>query len=84
MPTRAGTPNVGAIDPKRKTSPVLEETAEESYELRQEVPGDACFFNGERFATGEFVRSGTVVLECRRGVWVEVGPADPVNPQVDG
>jgi hypothetical protein len=81
MAVHAGTPNVGAADPELKTSPVLEETAEESYDLMLQVPGDAaCYFNGEVFATGEFVRSGTVVLECRRGLWVEVGPADPDNP----
>jgi hypothetical protein len=79
--SHTGTPNVGAIDPKLKTSPVLEETAEESYELRQQAPDAAvCFFNGEVFATGEFVRSGAAVFECRRGLWVEVGPADADNP----
>jgi len=31
MTSRTGTPNVGAIDPKLKTSPVMEETDEESY-----------------------------------------------------
>ena len=77
----AGTRNVGAIDPKLKTSPVLEETAEESYELRHDVPDPSiCFFNGEAFSTGEFVRSGAAVLECQNGVWDEVGPADPDNP----
>jgi hypothetical protein len=81
MASHAGTPNVGAIDPKLKTSPVLEETAEETYELRQSVPdAPVCFFNDEAFATGQFVRSGAAVLECRRGVWVEIGPADPGNP----
>ena len=81
MAAHAGTRNVGAIDPKLKTSPVLEETAEESYELSQDVPDPStCFFNGEAFSTGEFVRSGAAVLECQNGVWVEVGPADPDNP----
>jgi hypothetical protein len=81
MASHAGTPNVGAIDPKLKTSPVLEETAEESYELRQPVPdATVCFFNDEAFATGQFVRSGGAVLECRGGLWVEIGPADPENP----
>lgn len=81
MATHAGTTNVGAIDPELKTSPVLEETAEESYELSQQAPDSAvCFFNGEVFATGEFVRSGAAVFECRRGLWVEIGPADPGNP----
>jgi hypothetical protein len=83
MASSAGTPDVGAIDPQLKTSPVLEQTAEEPYGPRQAVAGDACFFNGERFATGEFVRSGPVVLECRGGLWVEIGPADPLNRQVD-
>jgi hypothetical protein len=83
MASHAGTPNVGAIDPKRKTSPVLEETAEESYEIRQQVPdADAgvCFFNDQVFAKGKFVRSGGAVLECRGGLWIEIGPADPENP----
>lgn len=81
MTPHAGTRNVGAIDPKLKTSPVLEETAEESYEPRHHVPDPSiCFFNGEVFATGEFVRTGAAVLKCQNGVWVEVGPADPDNP----
>jgi hypothetical protein len=73
--------NVGAIDPKLKTSPVLEETAEDADVLRQQVPDAAtCRFNGEVFATGALIRSGAVMFECRRGLWVEIGPADPSNP----
>ena len=73
--------NVGAIDPKLKTSPVFEETAEDADVLGQQAPEAAtCWFNGQAFATGEFVRSGSVVLQCRRGLWVEIGPADPDNP----
>jgi hypothetical protein len=81
MASLAGPRNVGAIDPKLKTSPVLEEMDEESYEPRQAVPGGSvCYFNGEIFATGAIVRSGSAVLECRQGVWVEIGPGDPRNP----
>ena len=81
MASLASPRNVGAIDPELKTSPVLEETDEESYELRQAVPdGSVCYFNGEVFATGAIVRSGSAVLECRQGVWVEIGPGDPRNP----
>jgi hypothetical protein len=81
MASLAGPRNVGAIDPELKTSPVLEETDEESYELRQAVPdGSVCYFNGEIFATGAIVRSGSTVLRCRQGIWVEIGPADPRNP----
>jgi hypothetical protein len=81
MASRTGTPNVGASDPKLKTSPVWEETDEESYYLGQQVAEDSvCYFNNRVYVSGEFVRSGPVILECRRGLWVEVGPSDPENP----
>jgi hypothetical protein len=77
----SGIRNVGAVDPELKTSPVAEEMLEDSDTLRLEVPGVAvCYFNGEVFKTGEVVRSGTMLLECRDGLWVEAGPADPKNP----
>ena len=81
MATSTGTRDVGAVDPKLKTSPIAEEMSEEWQILRQEAPEAAvCYFNGESFPSGSFVRSGTVVLECREGLWTEVGPADPRNP----
>jgi hypothetical protein len=83
MVTNVGTRDVGAVDPKLKTSPIAEEMSEEWQLLRQEVPegsASVCYFNGEAFQSGSFVRSGTVVLECREGLWIEVGPADPRNP----
>jgi hypothetical protein len=76
-----GTRDVGAVDPKLKTSPIAEEMSEEWEVLRQEVPETAvCYFNSEAFQSGAFVRSGAVILECREGLWVESGPADPRNP----
>jgi hypothetical protein len=83
MVTKVGTRDVGAVDPKLTTSPIAEEMSEDWQVLRQEVPEGAasvCYFNGEAFPSGAFVRSGTVVLECREGLWVEIGPADPRNP----
>lgn len=81
MATNVGTRDVGAVDPKLQTSPIAEEMAEDWQILRQEVPeGVVCYFNGEAFQSGAFVRSGSVVLECREGLWVEIGPADPRNP----
>lgn len=83
MVTNVGTRDVGAVDPKLKTSPIAEEMSEDWQVLGQEVPEGAapvCYFNGEAFQSGAFVRSGTVVLECREGLWVEIGPADPRNP----
>jgi hypothetical protein len=73
--------NVGAIDPTLETSPIAEETAEEAYTLSQQAPdAPVCYFNGEVFRTGELVRSGSVILKCRNGLWMEAGPADPSNP----
>jgi 2-keto-4-pentenoate hydratase len=81
MPSHARMRNVGAIDPELRTSPVIEETAEDADALSQLAPDAAtCWFNGEMFATGELIRSGSVVLQCSRGVWVEIGPGDPGNP----
>jgi hypothetical protein len=76
-----GIRNVGAVDPELKTSPVAEEMLEDSDTVRLEVPGGAvCYFNGEAFSVGSVVRSGTMLLECRDGIWVESGPGDPENP----
>lgn len=81
MVSNIGTPDVGAVDPQLKTSPIAEEMSEDWDILRQEVPETAvCYFNGEVFPSGAFVRSGAVVLECREGLWVEIGPSDPRNP----
>lgn len=83
MVTNVGTRDVGAVDPNLKTSSIAQETSEDWHLLRQEVPEGTtpmCYFNGEAFTSGSFVRSGTVVLECREGLWIEIGPADPRNP----
>lgn len=66
--------NVGSVDPDLRNSPVLEESEEDQVVVGQEVPDQSsCYFNGQAYRSGEFVRTGTVVLECRSGVWVEVG-----------
>jgi hypothetical protein len=76
-----GIRNVGAIDPELRTSPVAEELTEDSDTLRLEAPEvDVCYFNGEVFRSGELVRSGTMILKCHDGLWIEAGPADPKNP----
>lgn len=74
-------PEVGDQDPAERNSPIAAEEDEETPFLRQEVPGDAvCWFNDVAYEDGTFVRSGTVVLRCDRGIWIESGPADAENP----
>lgn len=73
-------PQVGAPDPELNTSPIIDES---EYDEHAASPGlddeaAACYFNGEAFAFGEYVQSGSEVLQCRpRGVWVRKGEKRP-------
>lgn len=76
-----GIPDVGDQDPEGRNSPIAAEDDEETQFLRQEVPGDAaCWFNDVPYTDGSFVKSGTAILRCDRGIWIESGPADTENP----
>jgi hypothetical protein len=74
-------PHVGAQDPELKNSPIAEEEDEDTDVVRQQVPGEpTCYFNGTGYENGAYVVSGTTLLKCSYGVWVEAGAADPTNP----
>lgn len=78
-PTRV--PQVGSPDPERRNSPIVEETDEEFEFAGQELGESAvCYFNDVRYATGDFVCSGSELLRCARGGWVREGSCDPDNP----
>ena len=78
---RPGIQQVGAMDPELRNSPVAEEFDEDSETVRQQMPGEAvCYFNGHAFRNDQYVKSGTQVLRCRYGVWIEAGSSDPDNP----
>lgn len=69
------------MDPELRNSPVAQEFDEDSDTVLQQVPEAAvCYFNGQPFSHDEFVISGSQVLRCRHGVWIEAGSADPDNP----
>ena len=69
-------PNVGAPDPESKTSPILDDEDDET--LDAELEAGACYFNGDAYAIGTYVRSGEEVLRCvGRGVWVRQGEIEP-------
>jgi hypothetical protein len=73
--------DVGVPDPELRTSPIAEETDDETETLRQEVPGEAvCYFNNKSFKTGAYIKSGTSILRCDYGIWIPAGPSDPDNP----
>ena len=80
MTPKDAAPQVGAPDPELENSPILDEAEldeqDASPDLEREAP--ACYFNGEAFALGEYVRSGSELLQCaERGVWVRKGEKRP-------
>jgi hypothetical protein len=77
----APVPSVGDQDPTARNSPVVCEAEAESQLFRQDQPDAAdCYFNNVEYPDGAFVKSGSVVLRCDGGIWVEAGPTDSENP----
>ncbi|MFO1393956.1 MAG: hypothetical protein U1F09_09375 [Steroidobacteraceae bacterium] len=71
-------PQVGAQDPELRNSPIAEEEDEDTDVVRQQVPGEpVCWYNGRDYRNGEYVRSGTQLLKCSYGVWLDTGSGDP-------
>jgi len=70
-------PQVGAPDPERKTSPILDEEDEE-IDPELELETGVCYFNDAAYALGSYVLSGNELLHCEeRGVWVRKGEIRP-------
>jgi hypothetical protein len=69
-------PQVGAPDPELNTSPIFDEYEELSLDL--ELEKGACYFNDALYPIGQFVLSGSELLNCEeRGVWVRRGKMRP-------
>lgn len=67
-------PQVGAPDPELRNSPIFDEDDDEMLSFDLELETGACFFNNERYALGDYVKSGNELLHCNgRGVWVRTG-----------
>ncbi|MCS6945257.1 MAG: DUF1496 domain-containing protein [Sutterellaceae bacterium] len=65
-------PQVGAPDPEKRTSPILEEG--EAPQPEWESNASVCYFNDVAYPAGAFVRSGSEVLRCEpSGLWVRCG-----------
>lgn len=66
-------PQVGAADPEKRTSPMLDDDEEFLPELAAET--GVCYFNDEAYSVGAFVLSGPELLQCEEGgLWVRKGP----------
>lgn len=75
-------PEVGAPDPEKKTSPILDEDEAEEPSLDLELESGVCWFNDVAYARGQWVRSGAELLHCEeRGLWVRKGDVKPLLDQ---
>ncbi len=69
-------PQVGAPDLELNNSPVVDESEELSPDA--ELGGDVCYFNNVSYPIGQYVLSGSDLLQCQKGgVWVRVGEMRP-------
>ena len=68
-----GAIDVGIPDPEHDTSPIVDAEIEEGEFAGFDEAAQNCYFNGVRFASGDFVRSGDDILRCENGVWVRCG-----------
>ena len=67
---------VGAPDPERRTSPIIDEYEELS--LDAELEAGVCYFNDTAYRIGAYVLSGSELLHCEdRGVWIRKGERRP-------
>ena len=81
MSERIAVPHVGAPDPEKRTSPILEETDDRYAERVQQLGDQAvCYFNDVAYQRGDYVCSGDELLHCQDGLWLRQGSCDPVNP----
>lgn len=67
---------IGAPDPKRLTSPIIDEDEDLSLDLELET--GACYFNNTVYPVGQYLLCGSELLHCEeRGVWVRKGEMRP-------
>jgi hypothetical protein len=75
---KTATPQVGAPDPERRTSPIFDEDDADDLSLDLELETGVCYFNDVAYRIGQYVRSGSELLRCEeRGVWVREGELPP-------
>ena len=71
---------VGAPDPERRTSPILDEY--EELWLYMEIEAGVCYYNDSAYPIGAYVLSGSELLHCEeRGVWARKGEMRPDLPE---
>jgi len=82
MAERIPAPMVGAPDPEKRNSLIIDEFGGDEIEGvdPETVEFAGCYFNDVSYASGKYVCSGDELLRCDRGKWVRMGSCDPDNP----
>ncbi|MCW8917240.1 MAG: hypothetical protein OQL08_00270 [Gammaproteobacteria bacterium] len=82
MSERIHATQVGAPDPERRNSPILDESAadEQDGSDQEVLIAATCHFNAVAFEDGALICSGDELLRCERGAWLRLGSCDPENP----
>jgi hypothetical protein len=80
MDSISKTMEVGAQDPELKNSPITGEM-DEDFDVISQVSDEqsVCLFNNAIYPHGSYVTSGTVMLVCNNGIWLNVGNSDTDN-----
>lgn len=69
--------DLGAPIAELKNSPIINSLSDEQEMIETEIPEErVCYFNGKSFEQGVHIKSGTIILQCDRGVWVEADMPD--------
>ncbi|HEY9148114.1 MAG TPA: hypothetical protein VIQ22_03805 [Gammaproteobacteria bacterium] len=82
MTGRIAAPQVGAPDPEKRNSMILDEAATDDLDGvdPDSVEFATCQFNGVSYGNGAHVCSGDELLRCERGKWLRSGTCEPDNP----
>ena len=65
--------DLGAPDVELKNSPIIDVEIEEGEFSGADREVQVCYFNGVRYAVGDYVCSGNELLRCENGVWARSG-----------
>ncbi len=69
--------DLGSPVPELKNSPIFSNIDDEQAMIEAQIPEERmCYFNGEIYQHGTFIKSNSIILQCDRGVWVEAQKID--------
>lgn len=82
MTERIAVEQVGAPDPERRNSMIIDDVADDDLDGvdLDSVEFASCHFNDRAYPSGQQVCSGDELLRCEHGKWLRIGSCDPDNP----